>query len=164
MKGKMKKTLALAMVCVMMLLSTACASEAADKVMTEGALNITLTDAFTKSSYEGYDFVYESRKIMVMGVCETQQEFNEVGMTVGTVREYAKLCMDAHGTDVSLQTADSYVYCEYDETVQGQNFSYYAAFYNNGDNYWVLSFATLKDDYESQKATIEKFASSVTYN
>lgn len=160
----MKKTLALVMAGVMMMLFTACASQAADKVFTEGALSITLTDAFTKESYEGYDFVYQSNKIMVMGVCETQQQFNEVGMTVGTVQEYAKLCMEAHGTDVSLQTADSYVYCEYEEKVQGKDFSYYAAFYNNGDNYWVLSFATLKDDYADQKATIEKFASSVTYN
>ncbi len=164
MKGKTKRIFAVMLACVMVFMCTACGAPAADKAITEGDLNITLTEDFTKSSYEGYDFVYESKKILFMGVCETQQEFNEVGMNIGTVDEYAKLCIEAHGTDMTVSSADSYKYCEYEEKVEGQDYSYYAAFYNHGTSYWVLTFATLKSDYENQKPTIEKFASSVTFN
>lgn len=164
---RIKKMLAVVCMCMLVIGCTACGaggSKAADKTVTEGNFTITLTDAFEKQTdSQGYDWLYMSDKVIVMGVSESQDLLSQAGLNVTTVEEYGKACIDAHESvsNVEVQSAGSYAYVEYDQTIQGVDYSYYCAFYKGESDYWAISFSTFKKDYADERENIVKWASSV---
>lgn len=164
---RIKKLVALVCICMLVMGCTACAaggSKAADKTVTEGNFTITLTDAFEKQTdSQGFNWIYMSDKVAVMGVSESQDLLSQAGLDVATVEDYGKACISAHEglSNVEVQSAGSYAYVEYDQAVDGVDYSYYCAFYKGASDYWAISFSTFKEDYAGQRENIVKWASSV---
>lgn len=164
---RIKKVLAIVCMCILVIGCTACAGggSAADKTLTEGNLTITLTEAFEKQAdAQGFSWLYMSDKVIVMGISEAQDLLSQAGIDVNTVEEYGKACIDAHEgvSNVEVKSAGSYAYAEYEQKIEGVDYSYYCAFYKGASEYWAVTFSTLKGDYEKQKDNIAKWASTVT--
>lgn len=162
-----KRMMAVLCMCILVIGCTACAgsSSAADQTMTEGNLTITLTDAFQKqANAQGFNWLYMSDKVIVMGVSEGQDLLSQAGIDVNTVEEYGKACVDAHEgvSNVEVQSAGNYAYAEYEQKVEGVDYSYYCAFYKGASDFWAVTFSTFKDDYAKQRDNIVKWADSVT--
>ena len=156
----------MAVLCILVIGCTACAggSSAADQTMTEGNLTITLTDEFQKqANAQGFNWMYMSDKVIVMGVSEAQDLLSQAGIDVNTVEEYGKACIDAHDgvSNVELQSAGNYAYAEYEQKVEGVDYSYYCAFYKGASDFWAVTFSTFKEDYAKQRDNIVKWAASV---
>lgn len=163
---RIKKALAIMCMFALVMGCTACAGgsdNAADKTVTEGNFTITLTEKFEKQSdAQGFDWMYMSDKVIVMGVSESQELLSQAGMDISTVEDYGKACVAAHEGigDVAVQSAGNYAYAEYEQKIQSVDYSYYCAFYKGADSYWAVTFSTLKEDYAAQKDNIAKWAAS----
>lgn len=159
----MKRILAVVCVCALVIGCTACSSKAVDQTVTEGDFTITLTDDFEKQSdAQGYDWLYMSKKVIVMGVGEEQELFSQAGIEMNTVEDYGKACVAAHGgiDDAEVKSEGSYAYVEYEQAVDGVDYSYYCAFYKGSSKFWAVTFSTFKEDYAGQRDNIAKWASS----
>lgn len=162
-----KRVTAVLLAGLMICLCTACGAEPQDQVYTEGSLQITLTDEFSKEdlSSQGYDWAYSTKKAVVMSVTESSDELEAAGLTVTSAASYADICVRAntYASGAQVMTAVDYPYCEYTATLDGESYSYYSTFYQNNDEYTVISFCCLTSDYTEMKPYFETWASSVTF-
>ena len=87
-------------------------------------------------------------------------------MTDYTLDEYARLVLAANGkTTEDVKYKDGLVYFEYDflNTEINSEYHFYSFLYKSEDAFWLVQFATLKENIDAQEANIFKYAKSVEF-
>jgi len=134
------------------------AAAAEPKTFTKEDFSVTLTEAFTETELEGFFVAYESRDAVVWVSREELQ-------SAATAEAYTQAVLEANGrTELEVYQGEGYSWCEYTETVNGQENYYLVACYCEGEVGWIVNFATKADSETEYKQGFLGWAESVTVN
>ena len=132
---------------------------ATPQTFAEGELQITLTDAFKQVEQPGFFACYQSKDTMVLAVREEQSYFGKI-----TLNEYCELVMRAnYKWGMEMHREQGFVWFEYTDAPEGQEFYYFAACYRGGDAFWVINFATPVKYRDTYKETFLDWAKQVKF-
>lgn len=136
-----------------------------DKTFTKDGLEITLTNQFKDVDPGNYVAFYESDTMMV----GTYTEPFSLGEGFGdlTVQEYGegliKYNEQTAGAGLELiQDGDLYYYV-WDDIYDRRYYTFVTYLYKSDDAFWYVDFIVEKEDYESQRVQISKWAHTVTF-
>ena len=138
-------------------------SPAAAKTFSTSDFDITLTNKFSASyEYSGFDVVFDSKDAAVFVISESMDELGIDGEV--SAQEYGNLIMLSNDIDdTELSEKDGLTYFDYTENVDGENYTYVAFVYKDGDTFWLIQFCVSKDDYSKYADTIMSWAGSVKF-
>ena len=122
-------------------------------------MTITLNDKFKTRSYDGFELVCESRKVVVFALREKFSGYP--AMKEWTLQEYAEAANAS--TNAPIQHKDGLIFFEYDAT-NGTEYHYVAFVYKTGDAFWLVQFATDKSDAEECRPYILEWAKTVQFD
>jgi len=133
--------------------------ESDPKTFTEGDFTITLNEDFEVSDEDnGYDITFASRTSIVF-VLEDSFEYFEEGTTL---EEYSQLSLEANEREeLEVKEGDGYLYVEYNDDVEGEDYYYMVAYYEGSESFWVVNFSTPEVNRSKLGAKFVTWASSV---
>lgn len=131
------------------------------KEFTDAGVTVTLSDSFKKSTVTGYTIAYEATDSLLLGLKE-----NDSSLNGKTLDQYANLVISNNASlqGISVKHDDGLTYFEFESTVDDVTYRYFAAVYQNGDDYWLMQFASQKKDYNAKRADFVKYAKSVRFS
>jgi hypothetical protein len=134
------------------------------KTFSEKGMTITLTDGFKTASVPNYTVAFDSKDVAVFALREpfTMAE----GFENYTLSRYADLVIQANklsGTQVEV--TDGLIHFEYDFTnpENQQIYHYYTFVFKAKDAFWMVQFATMKDNAADREGQIFQWAKSITF-
>ena len=135
-----------------------------DKTFSNEGMTITLTSDFRKSDIQNYTVVYDSRDVAVFAL---KEEFSLVeGFENYTLEEYAKLVLEANGLENTKLSQDantiSFIYNRVNPNTN-DTYSYFNYVYKTDDAFWLVQFATLKENVDKQSQNISNWAKSIQF-
>jgi len=129
-----------------------------------GGMSITLTEAFSETSFEGYTQCYESKEIAVFAL---REDFTlAAGMENLTLEEYGQLVIDSNGKGgTELLSEDGLTWFQYNSSnADGSlNYFYFAAVFKSEDAFWLIQFATPENRAEANLPLFKQWAKTVTF-
>ncbi len=132
------------------------------KTFTKAGMSITLNDDYKEVSVDNYTVAYDSQKVAVLALKEDFGVFQ--GFEDYTVEQYAELVLMANNMDHTLKNQGNLCYFEYDfKTDTNVEYHYVTFHYKAGDAFWMIQFATPKNNYEKVQTQIMEWAESVTF-
>lgn len=135
------------------------------QVFSQSGMSITLTDEFIPKDYMSYTACYESEDIAVIVLKEEFSLFEGTEFSAETtVEQYMDLIRRANALPetVSVVTADKLCYIEYDRTAHDKNYTYRAYGFKGTDGFWLVQFATVKENFAQVADQMNAFAQTVT--
>lgn len=141
------------------------AIKTAPQTFSSDGLEITLNKQFVEADYDMYTVSFDSPTVAVFVIKEEAELFDGI-MTDYTLDEYARLVLAANGkTTEDVKYKDGLVYFEYDflNTEINSEYHFYSFLYKSEDAFWLVQFATLKENIDAQEANIFKYAKSVEF-
>lgn len=127
-------------------------------------MQITLTKAFKETELQGFTAVYESKDVAVFALEEAFTLAPNFGDY--TLNQYAQLVLDSNGMSISdLKFDGDLMYFEYDATVADtqEDYHYVAYLFKEDDAFWMIQFATLKEDADEYANQIGSWAKTITF-
>lgn len=161
-----------ALVLAVTLLLTGCGmfgGDSADEVpepvvFSQGGLRITLTDKFTPKDHISYTACYESQDLAVMVLKEEFSLFEGTEISAETtVEQYMDVIRRANALPemVSVVTSNNLCYLEYDRLANGKNYLYRAYGFKGTEGFWLVQFATTKENFANVSDQIHAYAQTV---
>lgn len=127
------------------------------KTFTKEDFQITLTDAFEPAEQDGFYAFYGSKSAAVFTVREGKEHFDDIAL-----EKYGDLVLQANGrTGVKMNQDDGFIWFEYTETPEEQEFYYLAGCFQSNDAFWVITFATPASNQEQYKDTFLSWAKTI---
>jgi|GEM_PF-4318827 len=121
-------------------------SSAAAPTVTTG-FSIALPEDFERQEDESLAAYYLRDDAVMWAIRETLDELEAAGYSPTGEQEYAEIVTRANGLDVVLeQSASGHVYFVYENTVDAEDFFYYATVRQGEDAFWLCQFACLAVD------------------
>ena len=167
----MKRTFT-AIVCTLLLVAVlaGCGSsnpfDASAKTFSDEGMTITLTDDFSKRSVDGYTVCYTTDTALVVALHETKDQF-AAGVEDITLEQYAELLMQANsdkdpvaGDDIDGNPTLLYNYYNKDRDLE---YRYLTVLYQADDGFWMVQFASEKDDFDTYEPSFVEAAKSVSF-
>ncbi len=140
-------------------------SDSTAKTFSAEGMSITLTNKFKETKVPNYTVCYDSSKVAVITLKES---FTLVeGFENYTLAQYGDMVTKNNGlTSADLKTTDGLTYFEYDFTNTEENkvYHYYSFVYKADDAFWLIQFATIKDDAKNHFDDIVGWAKSVKFS
>ena len=159
MKKLVKQISLVSLVLALLVVFTACDLFSSEKTFSGNGYSITLDSSFVEKEYVSMTGYYESQKLVATVLKEEFSLFE--GYYIGSLEEYAELIIEANGlSDIKVSKNNGIVFFEYEKTLNGKNFKYYATVHKGSDAYWLVQFGCETKNYDSLKADMEKYASS----
>lgn len=168
----MKRTFT-AIVCTLLLVAVlaGCGStnpfDAAAKTFSNDGMTITLTSDFSKQSMDGYTVCYAAKTAAVFALHETNDQFAAAGLNDVTLEQYAALVMQNNssrnpvaGDDINGCPTILYDFYNEDKDVE---YRYLAVMYQADDGFWLVQFASAKDDFDTYEPSFVEAAKSVSF-
>lgn len=133
--------------------------ESDPKTFTEGDFTITLNEDFKVSDEDnGYDITFSSGTAIVFVLEEDFEYFDEDTK----LDEYVELSLEANDCEeLEIQDAGDYLYVEYTDDVEGEEYYYMVAYYEGSDAFWVVNFSTPESYRSTMEAKFTTWASSI---
>lgn len=135
------------------------------KTFSADGMSITLTSEFKETKMQNFTACYDSSKVAVFALKESFSLLE--GFEDYTLEQYGNIVMSGNGlTSVSLKTTDGLTYFEYDykNTADNKEYQYYSFIYKADDAFWLIQFATYKNDAAKYFDEIIDWASSVKFD
>lgn len=136
------------------------------KVFSSDGMQITLTNNFSKTSFEGYTVCYVSKDAAVFAIKENFTLTD--GVEDYTIEQYSDLVFKNNNVDssVKLQTNDDLNYFEYERFNPETNntYNYHAFLYKTSDAFWMIQFATPNEKLESYRPLFLEWAKKVKFD
>lgn len=134
-----------------------------EKEFTKGELSITLNEDFVEESYSGFQAVYDSSNLAVFALQEKFADYENIEDM--TLEEYTKASIEANNLNAEVKQKDGLTYFEYDANGNSSLLYHYMTFaYKSDDGFWLVQFATLKENTAEQEENIFRYAKSVKFN
>lgn len=169
----MKRTFA-TIVCTLLLVAVlaGCGSsnpfDAAAKTFSNEGMQITLTSDFSKQSADGYTMCYAADTAIVLTLHETSDQFAAAGIEDVTLDDYAELVTQANskynpvaGEDINGNPTLLY---DFHNDEQDADYRYLTVMYQVDDGFWLVQFASAKDDFDTYEPSFVEAAKSVSFN
>lgn len=171
-RSNMKRTFT-AIICTLLLVAVlaGCGStnpfDAAAKTFSNEGMTITLTSDFSKQSMDGYTVCYAAKTAAVFALHETNDQFAAAGLNDVTLEQYAALVMQNNssrnpvaGDDINGCPTILYDFYNEDKDVE---YRYLAVMYQADDGFWLVQFASAKDDFDTYEPSFVEAAKSVSF-
>lgn len=143
--------------------STEATVDSHQKTFTDAGLTVTLSDSFKKSAVQGYTVCYEASDPMqlLLGLKENSSTLNGY-----TLDQYAKQVISNNAAlqGKTVKHDNGLTYFEFESTVDGVTYGYFAAVYQNGNDYWLLQFSSTKANYSRLRPDFVIYAKSVSFS
>ena len=130
--------------------------------VTVDSLTIYLPEEYEEEIDETDDFeasYYSEDAGVLFSLDHSLEEENEVY----SLEEYAEAVCEAFEMGPLRKTANGTMYSEYEEKINGDDFSFLVAFYQTGSNqFWQVTFFCYSGDYGDLRGDFLEYASSVS--
>lgn len=161
----MKKLLALLCACLCVM-GLACGCSASAKEFDTGAgMTITLPGSFKEqdaSQANGATAYYLSNTAGVVALKEDFTTLEDAGLSSDmTLDEYGQTVIDANSLTAQLQEADGIKYFVYENSVDDQDFTYYATVFEGSDAFWLIQFFCETKNYDQLQSNFLEWAKTV---
>ena len=127
-------------------------------------MEITLTKSFRETEVPGFTVAYDSKDVAVLALKESFASLE--GLNVDTLSQYAQVVLQNNGKNPSsLKNDGDRMYFAYDanSAENGKTYHYVTYLYEADDAYWIIQFATLKENADKYAEDITGWARSVTF-
>ncbi len=135
------------------------------KTFSAEGMQITLTDDFKEFATEPFTMCFDSKNAAVLTLREPFSIAEGFGDC--TLEEYGNLVITANGHEPTstLQHGEAYSYYTYDFLNPEQNitYSYLTTLFKSSDAFWIIQFATPKENMEEYLPTFFEWANTVTF-
>ena len=130
-----------------------------EKVFTKAGLSITLDESFTEQDIVTQTAYYVSLEVIVTTLTESDPSIDDY-----TVEQYAELVCNVNNLSNSeIVAKDGYAEFDYEKTVNGKDYYYYARCLKNGTDFWLIQFACETKNKAEHIPSFEKWAGSITF-
>lgn len=135
-----------------------------DKVFTSDEFSIVLPENFKQLTIDDtieFSFSVERFDIAIIGLFIDKYQFN------GSLNELARQSIAAlPGSEKPTIMSDDqgstpFLYVEYQQSVEGEDFSYYSVFLENDSKFFVIDFTTYTKSYKKNKNNFVKWSHSI---
>ena len=135
--------------------------DAKAKTFDAEGMQITLTSDFSQESLEGYTAI-------VLALHETKAEFAEAGVEDVTFEQYVEFVKGANEDKeiVDGEPIDGNPTLLYDFLNEEQNvtYRYLTVLYESDDGFWMVQFASQKDNFDAYEPSFIEAAKSVSFS
>lgn len=152
--------------------------DAKAKTFSDDGMQITLTTAFSEESLEGYTVGYAADTAIVLALHETKAEFAEAGVEDVTFEQYVEFVRQANSDKaiVDGEPIDGNPTLLYDFLNEEQNvtyllneeqnvtYRYLTVLYESDDGFWMVQFASQKDNFDAYEPSFIEAAKSVSFS
>lgn len=142
--------------------------DAEAKTFSDEGMQITLTTDFSKESLEGYTVGYAADTALVFALHETKAEFADAGVEDVTLEQYLEFVKQANSdkAPVDGEPIDGNPTLLYDFLNEEQNvtYRYLTVVYETDDGFWLVQFASVKDDFDTYEPSFIEAAKSVSFS
>ncbi len=134
------------------------------EVVTYEGLSITLTDRFSKKTYDG-EVCWEADDILVMFSKDTKSSVGEFTSLLELAQAMEKNLIgeEDYAVAKSATSENGLVYYEYTYQDLLDRFTYGVYLYEDGGYYYSVIFSTDTADYDDFRTAITEYAKSVTF-
>ena len=132
--------------------------DATPKDFSASGMTVTLTENFEPTTYEGYELVCESKKVVMFALRESFEDYPE--SKAWTVKEYAQRACDY---SLLIQEKEGLTYFEYD-AANGKDYHYFAFVYKTDDAFWFIQFASTTSNADNCRKYVLEWAKSVKFD
>jgi len=157
----MAKRLLVPLLCLLLL--AGCSAEPEMQTFTCRDLGITLPSAFQKTETEGYDFLYSSGIIAILGMEELKETVAPY-LEATTAAAYAALLAEQVGATEAPAQKDGYLRFAYTAAAEGTQMCYITAVYETEESFWALQAYCTAEHYERYAQTMEGYLANVKLN
>ena len=129
------------------------------------SMSIILTDAFRETEAENYTVAYDSQDVAVFALKEPFSLAD--GIENYTIEQYGHLVIKNNGLDsAELETDGKLTGFRYEYTNPETNdtYQFFSYVYKADDAFWLIQFATLRENAEEYSQQISQWAESVTFS
>ena len=142
--------------------------DAKAKLFDAEGMQITLTTDFSQESLEGYTVGYAADTAIVLALHETKAEFAEAGVEDVTFEQYVEFVRQANSDKelVDGEPIDGNPTMLYDFKNEEQNvtYRYLTVLYEADDGFWMVQFASQKDNFDAYEPSFIEAAKSVSFS
>ena len=142
--------------------------DAKAKTFDAEGMQITLTTDFSQESLEGYTVGYAADTAIVLALHETKAEFAEAGAEDVTFEQYVEFVRQANSDKelVDGEPIDGNPTLLYDFLNEEQNvtYRYLTVLYEADDGFWMVQFASQKDNFDTYEPSFIEAAKSVSFS
>lgn len=137
-----------------------CAMDSGAKTFRYDGMEMTLTNRFSETADEKFDFCYSSADVAVLGLKE------ELALNPGLKGydrgRYAQMVIQNNNLSATVRTEGNLMWFTYGSATE-DGYHYSAYIYQTEDAFWMIQFCTKADQWENQTENIEKWAKSVQF-
>lgn len=136
--------------------------EVEPKVFSDHGMSITLTNQFSKLDVEGFTNCYDSSRIVVLVL---EEKFSSLQNNY-TLEEYGKAVLSRNNrSSTELEEISGLLGFEYEYTNPDtkDTYKYLAFVYKSNDAFWLVQFATMKENYSEYAPQMIKWAKTVSF-
>ena len=126
-------------------------------------MTILLPEEFNEEAADGYTAAfYDGSETVVLILREDKSSFTGYAANMD---DYLKLLIKANESKGIKEAAyeNGRPIFEYDAVSNGVTYRYYTAVYESGKAYWLVQFATTKDDYDALRPALVTLANTVAF-
>jgi len=136
--------------------------EPREKAFSKAGMTITLNDSFVEKELVAYTAYFESKTTAVLVVKEEFYFLEQLGLPTDiSLYEYGKKVGENNYLEYDVTIKDGLAFSEFNNTVNGKDFSYLAVFFRGDDAYWVVQFTCESKNYGKYSGDFFKWAKSV---
>ncbi|MBB5265851.1 hypothetical protein HNP82_003002 [Catenibacillus scindens] len=161
----MKRLLALLCACLCVIGIVSGCSASAKEFDTGVGMTMTLPGSFKEqdaSQANGATAYYLSNTAGVVALKEDFSTLENAGLSADmTLDEYGQTVIDANSLSVQLQEADGIKYFVYENSVDSQDFTYYATVFEGSDAFWLIQFFCETKNYDQLQSDFLEWAKTV---
>lgn len=148
----------IALLCLVLVLTSSCAKEKRAQTFTGNGLTITLTEAFALLENDTFTVAYQSDTILVAANREERSVFDGYAESLD---DYGQLVLLANDLSCEIVKENGLTYFVYENSVDGKAFRYLASLYESDAAFWMINFICEESSFEKLKGTMLGYAASV---
>ena len=127
--------------------------------------NIKMDDGMTEKDIATATATFMSEKVVVTALKEEFTILEAIDIDEkSSIEDYAKAVIENNKADYELKEKDGINYFEYEKTVSGKDYYYYAVVYKADDAFWLVNFACDKTNKNEYQEKFFEWAKTVTFD
>lgn len=140
-------------------------SEVKQKDYSSHGFNIKMDDGMTEKDLATATATYMSDKVVVTALKEEFTLLEAIDIDEkSSIEDYAEAVIKNNKADYELKEKDGINYFEYEKTVSGKDYYYYAVVYKSDDAFWLVNFACEKNNKSEYQEKFFEWAKTVTFD
>lgn len=162
----MKKKIGIIVLLIFSLILGGCFNlSAKQKDYSSHGFNIKMDDGMNEKDLATATVTYMSDKVVITALKEEFTFLEAIDIDEeSSIEDYAEAVIKNNKADYKLKEKDGINYFEYEKTVSGKDYYYYAVVYKSDDAFWLVNFACEKRNKSEYQEKFFEWAKTVTFD